>query len=98
MVSALTEKLYHAIMLDSWPDGMATLVEFGLDGWKGTNRQHCYEALYYPIRNGEISIEQLDGALGSGTKLTNLVSNCPSNPHKNIIFHTAYDDMTKEDE
>jgi len=76
-------------MLDEWPR-MAAVVDFGID-----DQQH-YEALYYPIRNGEIKAEQLEKVLGIGPEITKLVNSCPANPHKGIIFKTAWDDMTDD--
>ena len=52
-------------MLDAWPRAGA-IVDFGLKS------QEHYEALYYPVREGEITPEQLDAALGKGEKLTAL--------------------------
>ena len=87
MVRPLTQKLFDAIMMDMWPEGCAVLVDFGLDD------QAHYEALHGPIRNGEITIAQLDAAICDGPKLTALVKDCPSNPHKGIIFSTVWDDL-----
>src|SRR5262249_52563182 len=52
-----TRNLVESIMLDVWPRSGA-IVDFGLKS------QEHYEALYYPIREGEISPEALDAALG----------------------------------
>lgn len=49
-----------------------------------------YEALYYPIKNQEISLDHLTGIIGNGKKVTELVNACPSNPHKGIAFKTLY--------
>lgn len=85
MIRPLTHTLFEAIALDAWPDSAAAVTDFGLE-----TRAH-YEALYYPIHAGEITLEALDGALGDGPKLTALVRSAPSNPHKTIVFHTPYD-------
>jgi hypothetical protein len=77
-------------MIDSWPRS-AAVVDFGLDS------QKHYEALYYPIRNEEIPPVVLDAAMGHGEKLTELARNAPGNPHKNISFHTAWDDLLGRD-
>lgn len=90
MIRPLTQQLYDSIMLDTWP-GFAACVDFGIDV------QNKYEALYYPIRAGEITIEQLEEALGNGPKLTELVNSAHSNPHKGIVFVTAYDGLTEEE-
>ena len=86
--------LYDAIMLDNIPSiRPAALVDFGLDG---PNGQQCFEALYYPVRAGEITLEQLDAALGDGPALTALVAGTVRNPHPGVVFRTAYDGMTDE--
>lgn len=97
MAKPLTEQLFQAIMMDEWP-GFAACVDFGLDGWGDVqSRQYRYEALYYPIRAKEITIDQLDEAIGDGPKLTALVNRCKKNPHKGIVFQTAYDELGEEE-
>jgi hypothetical protein len=81
-----TRDLVEAVMLDAWPRN-AAIIDFGLDS------QKHYEALYYPIRNGDISAQALDEALGHGAKLTALVREAPSNPHKDVEFYTSWDGM-----
>jgi hypothetical protein len=81
-----TRGLIKAIYLDCWPS-VASIADFGLDS------QIHYEALYYPVRNREISPEALDAALGHGEKLTALARGAPSNPHKDVAFHTSWDVM-----
>jgi hypothetical protein len=81
-----TRGLINAVCLDCWPS-LASIADFGLDS------QTHYEALYYPLRNGEISPEALDAALGHGEKLTALARNAPSNPHKGVSFYTSWDVM-----
>jgi hypothetical protein len=83
-VRPVTKNLVEAIMLDVWPR-TAAVIDFGLD-----SRRH-YEALYYPVREGEITPRQLDVALGKGPELTQLVRAAPSNPHKDIEFVTSWD-------
>jgi hypothetical protein len=83
-VRPTTQSLITSIMLDSWP-GHAAVVDFGIDS------QKHYEALYYPIREGEIMPKALDAALGNGPKLTTLVRESVSNPHKDVSFHTSWD-------
>jgi hypothetical protein len=85
-VRPVTRRLIDAIMLDTWPNHTA-IVDFGID-----SQQH-YEALYYPIREGEILPQALDEALGHGEKLTVLTREAASNPHKEIAFHTSWDVM-----
>lgn len=78
--------LYEAIAFDLSPSMTAT-VDFGI----ASNRH--WEALYYPIREGEITLEQLDEVLGDGPAITELVNAAPSNPHAGIVFSTPYDEM-----
>jgi hypothetical protein len=65
-------------------------VDFGLKS------QEHYEALYYPVREGEITAEQLDAALGKGDALTALARSARTNPHKAITFRTDWDDLRLE--
>lgn len=83
-----TRDLVISVLLDEWPN-QAAVADFGIDS------QMHYEALYYPIRNQEISPKQLNEALGSGQKITALVRDAPSNPHKAIEFQTAWDLMAR---
>lgn len=83
-IRPITERLLRAVLLDMWPDHTA-IVDFGIDS------QAHYEALYYPIRAGEITPEALDAALGHGRKLTELVQRAPSNPHHGLAFQTSWD-------
>jgi hypothetical protein len=83
---ATTRGLVTAVLADTWPS-VAAVTDFGLES------QRHYEALYHPIRNGEMRPAVLDAAMGFGEALTELAWNAPSNPHKDIRFHTAWDDM-----
>ena len=83
-VRPVTANLVESMMFDAWPRS-AAICDFGL------NSQSHYEAIYYPLRNGEITAEALDAALGDGPALTKLVNDAPSNPHKGIKFTTPYD-------
>ncbi len=67
-----------------WPS-LPAILDFGIDS------QKHYEALYFPIRAQEISPKALDAALGDGPKLTALVREAASNPHKDVEFHTSWD-------
>lgn len=85
MVRPLTKQIWDSIHMDEWP-GLAAGIDFALED---SDHQERYEALYYPIRAGEITIKELDAALGDGPKLTELVNKCKSNPHKGIVFETS---------
>jgi hypothetical protein len=84
-----TRNLVESVMLDVWPRN-AAIVDFGI------RSQEHYEALYYPLRNGDITPEQVDAAMGNGQKLSGLVNAAPHNPHKGIEFHTDWDDLRPE--
>jgi hypothetical protein len=86
-----TRNLIEAIRADGWPRN-AAIVDFGIDS------QRHYEALYYPIRNHEIAPSVLDAAMGHGAKLTELTREAPSNPHKDIRFHTSWDELLGREE
>src|SRR5438067_1507649 len=83
-VRPVTRSLIEAIMFDVPPTPAASN-DFGVE-----SQQH-YEAVYYPLRNDEISFVRLDAAYGNGPKLTELVNAAPSNPHKGIVFETPWD-------
>jgi hypothetical protein len=83
-VRPTTKSLVTSILMDAWPS-RAAAVDFGID-----SRKH-YEALYYPIREAEIMPMVLDAALGDGPRLTELVRESASNPHKDVEFHTSWD-------
>ena len=76
-----TNTLIQAIAMDLWP-GTATEVDFGIDN------QTIYEAYHTKIRNGSVTPEQLDAALGNGPELTKLMG---------IKIVTVYDDMGPEE-
>jgi hypothetical protein len=86
-----TRNLIEAIGLDTWPRSGA-IVDFGLKS------QEHYEALYYTVRNGEITPEQLDAALGKGAELTALARSARSNPHRDIEFSTDWDVLLTQPE
>jgi hypothetical protein len=79
-----TQNLVTAVMLDMWPRQPAIAV-FGI------RSQAHLEALYYPLRHGDFTPEQVNAALGNGPKLTELVNAAPHNPHKGIVFRTDWD-------
>ena len=72
MARQTTKNLHDALILDTWPS-TATLVDFGLDGWGGTNPQTLYAAFQRAVKHNGVTIEQLDAALGDGPKLSELV-------------------------
>jgi hypothetical protein len=85
-VRPVTKNLIEAMLMDIWPHN-AAIIDFGLDS------QKHYEALYYGIREMEISPMALDEALGHGEKLTTLARQSKHNPHPDINFYTSWDGM-----
>ena len=73
----LTSVLVNSIVLDLWPS-TATIVDFGITS------QAIYEAYHTKIRNGSVTPEQLDAALGNGPELTKLMG---------ISITTPWDDI-----
>jgi hypothetical protein len=86
----ITRNLVEAIWADEWPRN-AAIVDFGL------RSQEHYEALYYGVRDGQISAEALDAAWGRGEALTALARAARSNPHREIAFRTDWDELRDED-
>jgi hypothetical protein len=84
-----TRNLVETIWADEWPrDG--AVVDFGIKS------QAHDEALYYGLRDGQITPEQLDAAMGNGRALTELVNAAPHNAHKDIAFRTDWDGLRPE--
>lgn len=81
----LALNLYSCLMCDSVRELYRdTLKAFGIK-----SVEH-YDALYYPVRNGEISLDDLERVTGNGDDVTHLVRSCKSNPHPEITFNTLY--------
>jgi hypothetical protein len=84
-----TRNLVESVLLDVWPR-QAAIAEFGI------RTQEHLEALYHPLRHGEITPEQVDAARGDGRQLTELVNAAPHNPHKGIEFRIDSADLAPE--
>lgn len=80
LVRPTAMRLLEHIALDLYPDSPAVLADFWI-----TDQAH-WEALYYSIQAGDISIEDLDRILGDPEAITEAVNLSPSNPHKGIVF------------
>lgn len=87
------DSLVDAVILDVWPS-TPVVIDFGI-----TDQEH-YEALYYPIRNGEINADQLQAVVCNGPEITKLVAGCASTKRRNLtaVFKTMFDDMGEIDE
>ena len=81
MIRPVTRDLIECVLLDVWPN-IAAIVDFGIIN------QEIYNAYHHKIRHEEVTAEQLDEALGSGPKLTELMG---------IKIETAYDFFEIED-
>lgn len=92
IAGSTAQALFDAMIMDMHPSN-ATEDDFGLNVGSSKEQQQKYEALYYPIRSEEITLQDLIKVLGNGKAITKLVRRCPSNPHKNIVFTTIWDDM-----
>jgi len=72
MVRQTAQILFDALVTDTWPS-TAAVVDFGLDGWNGTDPKVIYAAFKKAFAEGKISPESLDNVLGDGPKLTELL-------------------------
>jgi hypothetical protein len=88
----LTKNFIEDLMHDEPPRSMATSVDFGIP--PALNPQ--YGALQWGLQNKAFTVHDLDAALGSGSKLTELASR-GENPYR-CEFHTMWDDMPPEEE
>jgi len=87
-VRPLTEELIAAAMLDVWP-GIATVVDFGID-----SERHL-GALQFAIREELVTPQELDAAMGSGAKLTEIAQR-GENPYRDVTFKTSWDGLPLE--
>jgi hypothetical protein len=93
VIRPLTAQLVQCADLDQMPS-MACCVDFGLDG---PNAQEKFGALQYAINEGLVTAEELDEALGDGEALT-AIARRGENPYKDVLFHTAWDEIAPERE
>ncbi len=88
-IRPVTEAVYQALLLDVWPSP-AGVQDFGL-----ATADHL-GALQWAVKEDGVTREQLDEALGNGPALQALIS--PTNPYRNVVFRTAWDDLLAEPE
>jgi len=88
----LTRDFVEDLMFDEPPRSPATWVDFGIPS--GLNPQ--YGALQWGLKHEMFTKRELDDAICSGPKLTELASR-GENPYR-CEFHTDWDDMPPEDE
>ena len=87
-IRPLTEQLIDAAIFDVWPS-VATIVDFGID-----SERHL-GALQFAIRNDLVTPQELDAAMGSGEKLTEIAQR-GDNPYHDVTFRTSCDKMSLE--
>lgn len=87
MARQTTETLFNACLMDYHQVSSAALVDFGLDGWRGTDPDEIFTAYSKAIRAGKLTIDQLDSALGNGKKLSELIG---------TTVRTVWDHMEEE--
>ena len=86
MKDRTTNSLISCIMQDVFPP-IFVCAYFGIKS------QEDYDAYYYPIRAGELNADNLTSVVGKGNELTNLLRSVKSNPHKDIIIETPWDNL-----
>ena len=87
-MSKTADSLIKSILFDVFPS-IAVCTDFGISS------QKHFESYYFPIRKGEITKEQLEKVVGNGKELTNLLRSVQSNPHKDIIIKTLWDEINE---
>ncbi|MFW5871478.1 MAG: hypothetical protein ACOCUT_00070 [bacterium] len=80
------ESLYFSVAFNE-PFTSGAKVDFGLDS------QRHFEAMIEAIKEGDIELDDLKRVSGNGKAITELLKNCPNNPHKELTFETATDWM-----
>lgn len=89
-IRPMTRHLYENLVLDL-PISLPSQVDFGID-----SVEH-YAALQFGVRRGEITLEQLDAALGNGIELTKLARGVTSTPFQDIVYVTSWDAIDGRD-
>ena len=82
-----TRDLYRSLRFDEWPS-QATIVDFGIE-----SPAHL-GALQYAVIHDEVTLEELDQALGNGAAIQSLISE--QNPYRHVMFRTDWDDLPEE--
>jgi hypothetical protein len=81
-IRPVSRNAYDAILFDEWPSP-AGVIDFGID-----SSEHL-GALQYEFRNGRVTLEQFDDALGWGPALDKLIGK--DNPYRDVTFKTKWD-------
>jgi hypothetical protein len=81
------DRLFDAVMQDQ-PVTLPVSVDYGIDGWGGTDPVKIYHAYQWAVRIMGVTAEQLNKAVGDGKKLSELIGQ---------TVKTAWDDMGSEE-
>jgi hypothetical protein len=90
VVRPLTQQVIDCAYFDVWP-GNAAVVDFGIDSDRHLG------ALQFAIREGLVTPQELDAAVGNGEKLTEIAPR-GDNPYRDVTFKTSWDEMGIEPE
>ncbi len=85
-VRPVTQQLYLALILDSWPSP-AAVVDFGIDS------ERHYAALQHAVMQHGVTAGELDNAACNGPALTALIR--PDSPFHGLTFTTSWDDLVR---
>jgi hypothetical protein len=85
-VRLVTQQLYHALVLDTWPSP-AAVVDFGIES------ERHYAALQHAIIHLDVTVEELDDAACDGPALTALIG--AESPYHGLTFTTPWDDFVR---
>ncbi len=78
-ISPVTQQVYTSMQNGQYPKA-SELMEFRILS------QKQFAAVYHPVKAGEISLAQLEGARNDRVALTELARASPSNPYPDVDF------------
>ena len=87
----VVSRFIENLMLDLFPQTPAELTDFGLDISK--NKPQLYACYQWAVRQGKVSPEELNEAVGNGPQLTALLQRVDPN----IVVKTMWDQLDSED-
>jgi hypothetical protein len=85
-VRPVTEQLYQALVLDTWPSP-AAVVDFGIES------ERHYAALQHAVIHQDVTLEELDCAACDGPALTALIG--AEGPYHGLTFTTPWDSLVR---
>jgi hypothetical protein len=86
-VRPVTEQLYQALVLDTWPSP-AAVVDFGIES------ERHYAALQHAVIHQDVTLEELDDAVCDGLALTALIG--AESPYHGLTFTTPWDALVRK--